>query len=119
MSLTLAGLMVSPVGWAFAGSMPQLPSNAPVSVYLNTLSMVPSSTIQSDVPSVTMPLGAVSALFRPKLLVTLWLPERRLAATAYLKTLSLLVLLATIHMSVPLVAMPSTVPLLGRPLAAQ
>jgi hypothetical protein len=38
MSLTLVGLIVIPVGWAFAGSMVQLPSDEPESVYLKTLS---------------------------------------------------------------------------------
>ena len=32
MSLTLLGLIVMPVGWAFAGSMAQLPRNEPDSV---------------------------------------------------------------------------------------
>jgi hypothetical protein len=51
MSLTLFGSIVMPVGCVFAGSMAQLPSNEPESVYLKTLSDVPSTT-QSDVPSV-------------------------------------------------------------------
>ena len=104
-----------PVGLAPAPLMDQLPTSEPDSVYLNTLSvLVPSSTIHKDVPSVTRPLGLVSALFRPKLLAALWLPLMRLAAPVYLKTLSLLVLLATIQISEPLVAMPSTVALEAR-----
>src|SRR5436305_659711 len=104
MSLTLAGLIVMPVGCAFAGSMVQLPSDEPARVYLNTLSAVPpSSTIQIEAPSVTMSLGAVLPLAGLKLLAALWLPDSRLAAPVYLKTLSLLVLLASTQMSVPLV----------------
>src|SRR4029077_18531626 len=104
MLLTLVGSIVMPVGCVFAGSMAQLPSDEPESVYLKTLSVVlPSSTIQNDVPSVTRSLGLVSALLRPKLLAALWLPDRRLKAPVYLKTLSLLGLLARIQMSVPLV----------------
>src|SRR4051812_4408901 len=107
MSLTLAGLMVRPVGWLFAASIVQLPSRLPESVYLNTLSVVlPSSTTQSELPSVTMPFGLVSALLRLKLLTALWLPERRLAAPVYLKTLSCLA--SSSQMSVPLVARPSS-----------
>src|SRR4051794_15728057 len=105
MSLTFAGLMVRPVGCVFTGSMVQLPSEEPDSVYLKTLSVVLSSTTQMDVPSVTMPLPLVLALFRLKLLAALWLPERRPAAPVYLKTLPCL--LSTSQMSVPLVAMPS------------
>src|SRR5581483_9675814 len=106
MSLTLAGLMVMPVGWAFAASIAQLPSAEPERVYLKTLRTVPSTT-QNDVPSVTMSCGLVSPLWPPtrlKLLAALWLPDRRLAAPAYLKTLSLLP--STSQTSVPLVAMP-------------
>src|SRR5438270_219779 len=40
MLLTLVGSMVIPVGCAFAGSMVQLPSAEPETVYLNTLSVV-------------------------------------------------------------------------------
>ena len=86
MSLTLVGLIVMPVGWVFAGSMVQLPSNEPDSVYLKTLSAVPSTT-QNEVPSVTMSWGLVSPflpLARLKLLAAFWLPERRLAAPVYL-----------------------------------
>src|SRR5262245_38907530 len=118
MSLTLAGLIVSPVGCVFAGSMAQLPSRLPASVYLNTLSVLPSSTSQSALPSVTMSLGLVLPLAKENLLAAVWLPERREAAPVYLNTLSLLVLLATIQTSVPFVAMPSTVALFGRPPAA-
>src|SRR5436190_8622047 len=53
-----------------------------------------------------MPLGPELPLFKLKLLAAFWLPERRLAAPVYLKTLSCLA--STIHTSVPLVAMPST-----------
>ena len=75
-----------PVGCVFAGSMAQLPSNEPDSVYLKTLSAVPSTT-QNEVPSVTMSWGFVSPLWPParlKLLAALWLPESRLAAPVYL-----------------------------------
>ena len=37
MSLTFVGLIVSPVGWALAASIVQLPNDPPASVYLNTL----------------------------------------------------------------------------------
>src|SRR5262249_31932325 len=86
MSLTLLRLIVIPVGWAFAGSMAQLPSSEPDSVYLKTFSAVPSTT-QNDVPSVTMSWGLglpFLPLARLKLLAAVWLPERRLAAPAYL-----------------------------------
>src|SRR5882724_1863969 len=106
MSLTLAGLIVRPIGLALAASMVQLPSDEPASVYLNTLSVLPSSTTQNEAPSVTMPLALLSALAREKLLAALWLPDRRLAAPVYLKTLSCLA--STSQMSVPLVAIPST-----------
>src|SRR4051812_49042922 len=106
MSLTLAGLIVRPVGLALAASMAQLPSDEPARVYLNTLLALPSSTTQKEAPSVTMPLGLVSAPVREKLLAALWLPESRLAAPAYLKTLSCLA--STSQTSVPLVAIPST-----------
>ena len=59
-----------------------------------------------------MSLGLVLLLLRLKLLAAFWLPERRLAAPVYLKTLSCLA--STIQMSVPLVAMPSTVALRGQ-----
>src|SRR6476646_4568396 len=102
MSLTPVGSIVRPVGLVLAASIVQLPSAAPVSVYLNTLSAVPpSSTTQKEVPSVTMPLGLVSPLASPKPLVALWLPERRAAAPAYRNTLSLPVLLARIQTSDP------------------
>src|SRR4051812_39437518 len=102
MSLTLAGLIVRPVGWVFAGSMVQLPSSPPVSVYLKTLSaLLLSSTTQNEAPSVTIPLGVESPLASPKLLAALWLPERRLAAPVYLKTLSLLGLLTRTQTSAP------------------
>ena len=71
-----------------------------------------SLTTQRDVPSVTMSLGSVLPLLRLKLLAAFWLPERRLAAPVYLKTLSCLA--STIQTSVPLVAMPSTVALRGQ-----
>src|SRR6476619_7512036 len=106
MSLTLAGLIVRPVGLTLAASMAQLPSSEPASAYLNTLSVLPSSTTQKEVPSVTMPLPLALPLFRLKLLAALWLPERRAAAPVYLNTLSCL--LSSSQMSVPLVAMPST-----------
>ena len=86
MSLTLVGLIVMPVGCAFAGSMVQLPSDEPESVYLKTLRAVPSTT-QNDVPSVTMSWGLVLPflpLTRLKLLAAFWLPESRLAAPVYL-----------------------------------
>src|SRR5262245_14120139 len=99
--------------------MVQLPREAAARVYLDPLSVVPSSTIQMDVPSVTMSLGVVLPLASLKLLAALWLPDSRLAAPVYLKTLSLLVLLASTQMSVPLVAMPSTAALGGSPPAVQ
>ena len=84
MSLTLFGLMVMPVGCAFAGSMDQLPSSLPVAiVYLNTFRAVPSTT-QRDVPSVTMSWGLGSPVDSLMLLAALWLPDRRLAAPVYL-----------------------------------
>ena len=75
--------------------------------YLKTLSVELSLTTHSEVPSVTMSLGLVLPLLRLKLLAAFWLPDRRVAAPVYLKTLSLRA--STIHTSVPLVAMPSTV----------
>src|SRR5581483_8627412 len=119
MSLTFVGSIVSPVGWLFAASIVQLPSDRPVSVYLNTLSAeLPSSTTQNDVPSVTIPVGLASAELRRKLLTAPWLPDRRDAAPAYLNTWSLLVLLVSTQTSVPLVATPSTEALRGRSRAA-
>src|SRR5437016_6920255 len=117
MSLTLAGLIVIPVGEEFAASIVQLPSSVPVSVYLNTLSVVLSLTTQNEVPSVTRSLPLLLALFKLKLLAALWLPESRLAAPVYLYTLS--VLLSRSQMSVPLVAIPSNWVAPFRPLAVQ
>jgi len=81
-------------------------TSVPESVYLNTLSVVLSLTTHNDTPSVTMSLGLVLPAARLKLDAAFWLPDRRLAAPVYLKTLS--VLLSTSHTSVPFVATPST-----------
>ena len=97
--------------------MVQLPRSVPDRLYLNTLSVLESLTTQRFVPSVTMSLGLVLLLLRLKLLAAFWLPERRLAAPVYRKTLSCWA--STIQMSVPLVAMPSTVALEARLPAVQ
>src|SRR5262249_53568927 len=105
-------------GWAFAGSMAQLPSSEPDSVYLNTF-WLPSTT-QNDVPSVTMSWGLALPFFpltRLKLLAAIWLPERRLTAPVYLETLP--PELSTSQMSLPLVAMPVSVAEEFRPPADQ
>ena len=78
-----------PVGLPPPPVIVQLPTSEPGSVYLNTLSCTASLTTHKCVPSVTMSLGLVLLLFRLKLLAAFWLPERRLAASVYLKTLSL------------------------------
>src|SRR4029453_14683215 len=106
-----------PVGAPPPPEMVQLPTRAPVSVYLKTLSVVESLTTQRCTPSVTMPVGFLLPLLRLKLPTAFWLPVRRLAAPVFLKTLSLL--LSTIHMSVLLVAMPSGVALAARLPAVQ
>jgi hypothetical protein len=51
-------LIVLPVEWLFAGSMTQLSSDEPDSMYLKTLSAVPSTT-PNYVPSVAMSWGLV------------------------------------------------------------
>ena len=110
--------MVMPVGLLAPGvEIVQLPCKLPATLYLNTLSVVESLTTHSDAPSVTMSLGLVLPLLRLKLLAAFWLPERRVAAPAYLNTLSLLA--STIQTSVPLVAMPSTMALLASVPAVQ
>src|SRR6516165_10351119 len=87
--------------------MVQLPSRLPLSVYLKTLSaLLPSSTTQRDVPSVTIPLALLLPLLRLKLLAAVWVPERRLAAPVYLKTLSCLP--SSSQRWVPLLARPSS-----------
>src|SRR5262245_28838747 len=92
MSLGLFGLIVSPVGWAFALSSCQLPFNVPEMVYLKTLSLLllsPSFTTQKYVPSVTMPLALLLGFLpvaRVKLLAGDWLPLSLVAAPVYLNT---------------------------------
>ncbi len=103
----MAGSIVIPVGLEFAELIFQLPTRLPDTVYLNTLSVLESLTTHSDAPSVTMSLALRLPLLRLKLLAAFWLPESRLAAPAYLYTLSLFE--STIHTSVPSVAMPSGV----------
>src|SRR4029077_19945845 len=106
-----------PVGLDLPEPMVQLPRSDPDTVYLNTLSVLESLTTHRFVASVTTSLGLVLLLLRLKLLAAFWLPERRLAAPAYLKTLSWRS--STIQMSVPFVAIPSTVALEARLPAVQ
>src|SRR5262245_55815937 len=106
-----------PVGLEPAPLMVQLPTSDPDTVYLNTLSVLESLTTHRFVPSVTTSLGLVLLLLRLKLLAAFWLPERRLAAPVYLKTLSWRS--STIQTSVPSVAMPSTVAFEAMPPAVQ
>src|SRR5438477_591590 len=95
-----------PVGDELAVSIVQLPTRAPERLYLKTLSVLAALTTHRDVPSVTIPLGLLSALLSAKLLVAFGLPDKRVAAPRYLKTRSLRA--STIQTSVPLVAIPCT-----------
>ena len=63
----------------------QLPTRAPATVYLNTLSVLLSFTTHNDTPSVTISLGLVLPLARLKLDAAFWLPDRRLTVPVYLK----------------------------------